>query len=285
MYTFIVENADGNQLRLTQNKDYDILSIAGLTPPAATINTSNIIGAGGAQFNSSRIGMRNLVITLVPRRSAEENRIRLYEFFRVKGWVKCYYHNNHRNVSVEGYVETLEAGIFEKGHQIQISILCPEPFWLAASEIVYDISKITALFEFPFSIDDVGIPFSEYNEFRVAEVLNDGDVEGGMMIELRLASEGLAVNNPTIYNADTREMFKINEALSSTRQVIYIDTEKKLVYEELDGVYNRSLFSRMDINSQWLTVRHGTNFFYYAADQNVDGMMVTMRFTPRYKGV
>ncbi len=75
MYTLIIENEKGEQLKLTDNPNYDVLSVEGTNPPKADINTVTVSGSDGSRFNSSRLSERNLVITLNIRPPTEENRI------------------------------------------------------------------------------------------------------------------------------------------------------------------------------------------------------------------
>lgn len=285
MYTFIVENERGDQLRLTQNPGFVIDSITGLTPPGATINTSSIVGEDGGQFNSSRVDMRNIVLRILPQIPVAENRQTLYRYFGVKKPVKCYYRGPGRNVQIEGYVEAVEGDLFERSQLIQVSILCPQPFWRAIAEIVADISKTISMFEFPFSIDSMGVPFSEYNEYRIAEVINDGDASGELIIELSGESYGTEIRNPAIYNADTGEMFKLNTSLYGPDRVVKIDMENKRVESYQDGVFEGSYFRFIDDASRWLEVQEGLNRFYYTAESGVDNMRVKVRFVPKYKGV
>ena len=153
MYTFIAENANGEQLQLTQNPNYELVITNGLLPPSATINTSQLVNTDGELFNSSKMNMRNLVFTIYPKHPVEANRLALYKIFKSKQYVKCYYKNDSRNVYIEGYVETIDGSLFDQIQAIQVSITCPQPYWKGLNEVTTDMSKITNMPEFTFSTD------------------------------------------------------------------------------------------------------------------------------------
>lgn len=285
MYTFIVENESGEQLRLTQNDKYVIESITGLNPPSTSLNYSTLVNNDGSDYNSGRIENRNIVIQVYPKFPVEENRLRLYRIFKLKKTVKIFYKNGSRNVYIEGQVESVEVSPFVSPQLVQISIICPKPHWLSVGEVVTDVSKEVTLFEFPFSIDAEGIPFSEYNDAQIAAVINHGDVESGMIIDIHNNGGG-TFSIPRIYNADTGEFFEVAASTSNVAVSIRIDTEKKKVYFlENDLTPAGDLFNYVNVNSKWLTVAPGTNFFYYTASEGAANMTVTFRFKSKYEGV
>ena len=121
--TLIVENEKGKQLQLTDNPNYDVLSVEGTNPPKADINTVTVSGSDGSRFNSSRLSKRNLVITLNIRPPTEENRIHLYKYFRVKHMVRIYYRIENRNAYIDGYVESNEPAIFSSQESNPMSLV------------------------------------------------------------------------------------------------------------------------------------------------------------------
>ena len=71
MFSLIVENSKGEQLSLSQNSNYVITGISGLTPPSSTINLSSNYGTDGSTFNSSKVEKRNIVINVKPQKPVE----------------------------------------------------------------------------------------------------------------------------------------------------------------------------------------------------------------------
>ena len=159
----IVENEKGEQLQLTNNPDYDVLSVEGTNPPKADINTVKTSGSDGSKFNSSRLSERNLVITLNICQPIEENRINLYKYFRVKHKVRIYYQIGSRNAYIDGRVESFENSPFTQLQQPQISVICPEPYWKELDELIVNFSNTINLLVFRFLLKVRALNFLALN--------------------------------------------------------------------------------------------------------------------------
>ncbi len=265
MYTLTVENTKGEQLRLTQNESiYQIASIDGLTPPKANINTTTIAGMNGARFKSSYIQTRNVVITVAVQGEVEKNRLRLYNFFGTGQWCKLYYSNSSRDVYCEGYCETVDGSLFVMSQRIQISILCPDPYFRSLTEMISDISKTFANFEFPFSIDEEGKEFSIIDEHREADVYNPGEIACGVIIRIYAEADG--IENPIIRNVLTGEYLGVEVTLDQG-DVLEINTNKgqKAITKYIDAVPQNEINGLMN-GSTWFQLEPGLNRFYYEAD-------------------
>ena len=72
MYTLKIENTNGELFELSHNnQNYAIIGVTGLTRPATDIRTSAGGGLDGEFYNSSRVQMRNIVITVFLRGNIE----------------------------------------------------------------------------------------------------------------------------------------------------------------------------------------------------------------------
>lgn len=284
MFTLKVENKKNEILELTQNEcDFQVVSVTGLNPVNAQINRSTIAGLDGAKFNSSKLEERNIVITLRLNGDVTANRIKLYRYFNTKQWCKIYYKNSSRDVYIEGYIETCEVDLFSNSEIMQISIICPNPYFKALEEIIDDISKIIALFEFPFSIEDP-IPFSEIDLSKITNVQNNSEIETGVIIEVEFLKN---INKLLIRNTDTGQTMTFNYAFKDG-DFLTIDTNKgskslKLVRnaEEIN------IFSALSKTSEFIQLQVGDNYFSYLADdgENDDGASITFRHYTLYGGV
>ena len=54
--------------------------------------------------------------------------------------------------------------LFEMSQEIQISILCHQPYFVAMETIITEMSKTLDLFEFPFAIEKEGIEISRIED-------------------------------------------------------------------------------------------------------------------------
>ena len=282
MYTLIIENHKGEQLQLTQNPNYSITSVEGLPPPTANINTAVNANFDGSTYRSSRLNERNIVIMLAIEGDAETNRINLYQYIKAKKQCTLYYQNGSRNVSIVGYVESLEIAIFGEKETAQISIICPRPYFADVVKTILDMSATSAMFEFPFSIPDEGIEFSTLTVATESIVQNLGDVETGAVIIFHATGPA---SNPAIYNVDTGESFKVNISMSAGDLVI-IDTIKgeKGVTSVINGV-TANIINNVEMGSTWLQFESGANTMLYNADSYPENLQCYVTFNNLYEGV
>lgn len=286
MYTAQIKNSEGQILTLSQNEtQFQIISITGLNPPNAQINTTNIAGLDGAKFNSAKLNTRNIVIMLKLNGNVEQNRLVLYQMFRTKEHCTFYYSNNSRNVSIEGYVETVECDLFSDAESMQISIICPYPYFKNITEIIADISNEIAAFSFPFAID-IGnpIPVSLYIANRKTNVLNNSESETGVMIEIEVLND---INTIEIRNANTEQSFILNYAFKEGDKVL-INTNKgqKSIRLIRNGTII-NIFSALQKGSVFFQLAVGNNIFTYLIDggTNDQYVYITFKYSNIYRGV
>lgn len=282
MFTLICENSRGQQLNLTRHRYYVVTSVEGLTPPSASINTTKVALGDGAIFNSSVVNERNIVIGLYIVGDVEYYRQQLYKIFKVKQFCKVYYQNTHRNVYIEGYVESFEASIFDMKQYVQISIICPSAYFTNVDDKEYEFSWTNGGFEFPFSIPESGVEFGTIANTSTVDVINDGDVDTGLTIELSARGRVL---NPTLINVQTGEQMVINYELEAG-DVVKITTHRgnKRITRTHDGV-TENIINRLKTGSTWFSVAVGDNVFAYSADSGGSVLDVKFILSELYEGV
>lgn len=281
MFTLIVENYRGAQMQLVPNGKY-IVELEGITGNKATINTSVTGSGAGSLFNSSRVEDRPVSLTVWPQGDIEKNRIALYKYFQSGKYVKLIYKNGSREAFIEGYVDQAPDGtLFTNKEALDISIKCNQPYWKSETEIITDISDVTPLFTFPFAIDiDEPIPFSEIVKGVEKNVVNNGDVESGVIIELQ--ADG-TVKNPIIYDG-----YGGSFGLVFTMQdgdLITINTYKgnKAVTLLRSGV-TINIFKHVVDNPTWFTLEPGDNVFMVEAE-NSELLQIRYKNYNLYEGV
>lgn len=281
MFNLIVQNKYGQQLELTHNNAYVVESIDGLDPPDAQINTTKNANDDGSIYNSSYVDNRVITITLAINGPAEENRINLYKYFKSKMPVRLYYTNGTRDVYIDGYVRNMPIEFFNKKQIAQITIFCPKPFFNSSVNNIVDFSSVYSLFEFPFAIEEP-IPFSELLIDQEKTIINNGDIETGMLIVIR-ARGGLT--NPTIYNVETNEYFTLNVSMVEGDE-IQINTKKKekSVIKISNGI-TTNIVGKLKNGSTWFQLNPGDNLFTTTAETNPENMDVYCMITDQFEGV
>ena len=282
MFTLTAENPSGELLTLTEYRSAYQVTYTGLGPVGADVVTSSMGMVDGEKFNSARVGRRNVVLTVAITGNVEANRIRLYRWFTPKQPVKLYYKNGARDVYIEGHVETCTPSQFEEVQRVQISIICEQPYLIGAAEIVSDVSGITSLFSFPFSIASGGIPFSDLSA-EYAILRNSGDVPTGFVATIYARAD---VTGPVIYNTITNEAFRASGTLEAGHTMT-IDTRsgnKRLTITNPSGRMVNALYRKRK-DGVWLQLESGDNYISYSAESGAENMLVTLRHNDLFVGV
>lgn len=283
MFTLTAERQDGEKLTLTQFGSVYNVTYTGFGPVAADVATSPRGMSNGDKINSARRGKRNLVLTVYIKGNKEQNRIRLYRFFTPEHMVRLYYQNGTRNVYTEGVVESHDCNQFEAPLRAYISIVCPEPFWIGAEEIIKSISGVVDMFSFPFSVGAAGVELSTLSGENYALLHNAGDEPTGLIISVYARAK---VVNPVIYNVMTNKAARIKGTLERghTLMINTITGSKRITITDTSGVEENAL-NLWQKGSDWLTLAPGANYIAYSAQEGADAMMVTLRHNELYVGV
>ena len=285
MFICKVENTRNATLQLTQNdSNFQIIDIKGLNPPKAQINTTKIAGLDGSKFNSSTLNARNIVIKIKLNGDIEKNRIKLYSFFRVKEWCKFYYKNNTRNVFIEAYTETVECDLFTNNEIVQVSLICPKTYFESLEEIIDDISKVTALFEFPFAIEEEGIEISVLEQSKITNIYNNSEEESGAIIEINIYG---AVEKIQINNVSTGEIFTLEYQFQANDKVTIETNKGKKSIKLLRNAETINIFSAIDKKSKFFQLNIGDNLFSYLVEDGSKDSLIHITFRRRtlYGGV
>ena len=280
MFKLKIETKQGLLITLTQNESkYVVTNIEGLNPPQADVFTSAIANMHGGKYKNSKVQMRNLVITVAIRGDVEENRLELYRIFHSGEYCKIYYENGLRNVYIEGYAESIESNPFSIAEQMQISIICPQPFWVAAKKMIVDISKEIGAFEFPFAIESEGIEFSYIELDKVVPIVNYGEIESGIIIRINCYENG--VNNLKIIHENKSTYFTIATTLNNGDEVV-INTKRGQKSITING---QSAMNVVGLGSTWFSLAVGDNTFSYSADSSPEAVAIVFEFEELYEGV
>lgn len=286
MYTAKIQNALGETLTLTgREAAYQITSIRGLNPPGAAVNISSIAGMDGGVFNSSKLETRNIVITLRINGDVEQNRLNLYRFFKTKESCTFFFKNGSRDVSIDGYIDTFEVDLFQRGQTAQISIVCPQPYFHALDEIIQNSSNVTPLFTFPFTIN-AGEPvvISSLDDSALVIISNNSETGTGLNVEVNF---GEACNLFELKNTTSGEGMKFAYSFEDGDSLL-IDTNSghKSVRLIRGGVVS-PLLSALQIGSAFFQLLPGDNVFEYLVDgsENPSAVNIIFRYRTSYRGV
>lgn len=234
-------------LNITGNSKFQLVSVAGLNPPVADIAYSQLATSDGGVFNIARGQARNIVLTIQPMGGVEAKRLELYEFLAPKSAITLDVKTDSRDVTIDGYVESMEIDYNANPQLVQVSIICPNPYFKAKTKTT------------------VSVP---------GTVINPSEVVQGAEFTLTLTGSGAAI---TISNLATNETLTINGTFASG-QVIKIDTRTGQKMVKRNG---NNIMSLVDLSSDWITLQPGNNAI------TISGVSCTAvcEFYPLYMGV
>ncbi len=270
-FTLKIENTKGEVFELTHNtKDYVVAGVQGLTRPQTSVNTSACAGIDGSFFNSARMEQRNIVIDLILRGDIEGNRQRLYRIFPAKTPCTVYFKNHNRDVKIKGYVETLEGNIFSEKEQMQISIICPKPFWEDMQAVYDELSSVVKRFHFPFSIEEP-IPIAELNGSGGVTIENKGDVETGFICRITMQTK----RNSTL----TRNSYSDPLPEEVRKRYAYFPLTLEEYNPETDTIHFTSSVQPSENHSDRFLTVNGTRYYERIYDTDQSGATKTITIT------
>lgn len=296
-----VTNYLGDRLKLElarpELSGFAVRSVTGLGPGKANINTSELSTTDGGLFNSSRLPVRNIVLSLefLWGSTIEETRQKSYKYFPLKRQVTLLVETDNRVAEISGYVESNEPTIFSQNEGSDISIICPDPYFYSAgadgimSTVFYGAEP---LLEFPYNNDDP-VEYSSIDKATDKTLVYPGDAETGVTIRIHATGE---VHNITINhrNVDTSGSIRIDTAklktLTGSTMVagddIIITTMKGNKSAKLirDGKTTKIL-NCLDKNVTWFQLVKGENIFSYEAEDGIINLCVTVENRVMYEGV
>lgn len=298
--SFTVTNPKGESLKLELTRPelsgLIVQSIEGLGPTKATINTGETATMDGSLFNSARASNRNIVITLALMfaPTVEDSRHKTYKYFPVKKRIRLDFETDRRSVYTYGYVESNEPAIFSSQETVQISVICPDPYFYEDDQTVSGFYGAEPLFEFPFSNESYEEDLLELSQIRLdsrAILTYEGDADAGAIISIYAKD---TAKNITLYNTGTMESLFIDTDKIETitgkpfgaGDDIQISTIKGDLYVRLlrEGVYT-NIIAALGKGADFLQLTNGDNIFAVTAEEGDDNLVVTFRYNNAYGGV
>lgn len=297
-----ITNYIGDSLKLELSDPWEtgvaIQDITGLGPVKANMNFTKLVTSDGGLFNSARLNNRNIVFKFRVfggrSCSVEDSRMTLYNLFIVKKQVRLIFETDNRHVYIDGYVESNQPVIFSNKETLQVSVICPDPFFKSMTPLHMQFHGNEPAFEFEFSNESLTEPLLTMSEIKNAAYRNiyyDGDEETGMKITLDLTGD---IKDFTIYNIDTNEKMKLNDAslehIIGTRfiagdTIILSTINKKKGLKLIRGSKEYNILNILDKNVDWLKLRKGNNTFAYVVSEGNEYVHISIDNDILYTGI
>ncbi|MDD3040085.1 phage tail domain-containing protein [Bacteroides sp.] len=291
------------ELELThpEKSGFVVLEITGLGASKADINSTELSNSDGAVYSSARVNSRNIVFKLqaYPNvyQTAEDVRLASYKYFPIKKKIRMIFETENRICEIYGYVESNEPDIFSKEVTMQISVICPDPYFYSAGENGINMTVfygVESLFEFPFSNESLTenvIEFGDIKNETEQSIYYTGDAEVGVVILINATGE---VSDLTIYNATSRTSIAIDTdrlvTLTGSKIIngdeITISTIKgqKSITLLRNGEYI-NILNCINKDCDWFQLTSGDNLFAYTTEYGVENLQFVILNQTVYEGV
>lgn len=295
-----VTNSLGETLRMVLMNPWlsgiAIKDIKGLGSPEYDVNTSAHGYGDGSVVGSIRAPTRNILLTLYPLmdKIVEDSRQKLYRFFQVKKPIILTFDLDNRSAMIEGYVESNDPDIFKKRETIQISVICPDPYFRESTITDVRFFGSNPMFEFPFEnpVGQKTLHMSELILDSRAYVNYTGEIDTGFNIEIECKEDpgDITITNlhtNGTFHIDAEKVRLITGKKLETNDIIEINTVVGNRYVSLRrGTKTYNILAAVNRNAEWFQLLPGPNTFNYArVNTQISTLYVTFRYRRAYSGL
>lgn len=249
-----------------------VTNINGLDPVKASVNTSPYALIDGAAYTGSSVLSRNIVLTLELNPdwdtwTYESLRRLVYSYFMPKQRVRLvFYSDDIVPVEIYGIVEDVSFNQFTKNPELNVSIICPYPYFTALTPTV-----VTGQ-----SVREGG---------SVTSVTYDGNIETGFYLRVSYTSGadptsiGIQIGDPN------QSYFRVNAGVNVDQyfQIGSIPTLKFIENVDLNSGLILNLLSSIEEGSSWPTLLPGANDFSVITDDGVQDW--ELKYYERFGGL
>lgn len=220
---------------------FDLISATGLEPPTVDVNYSNYAMVPGGNFQSASVDARNIVVTgeIVPPpgETVLSMRRRLYHLLPARQLlVARLWRDGSYELRVNAYLETIEYSMFSKQSAIQISLICPEPYFR-----------------------DPQTKFLNQRSPGSITIDNLGDAPAGLDVTFRINNN--FHNTLRLFNDTTGDSLEILHPWRVDHRVRVNTSEgsREVTLRNLDGTVRQHLLGSTTINGGWPMLVQGPN--------------------------
>lgn len=290
------KNEKGESIEFSANSIYhaNIAKITGLSDIKNTLYTTASMGQDGDTITGNKIQKRVINISGAIKST---NKDVVLEAKRVLNKVLnpqlsaqiIYEYGTHRRI-IDCRLET--APVYKRGAALltyNIDVVCPYPFWREEEETRTDIAGWLGGFEFSLASggleipQNTGIEMGRRTPYMVVAVSNNGDTATGMRVEFLADGE---LTNPKLVNVETGEqMAFVGLTLYEGDRLIVTTGYGNKACTIYRGEQIINALAYWDVESKFLQLETGENYFTQEAASNPDNLTVSIYMTNQYLGV
>lgn len=285
------KNEDGLALRF--GYDYTpwlLTDVEGVYLSEANVYTSENTMIDGSTYQGTTLKMRNIVLTMIDRNKTglKHNRQVLYDVFKPKSPGTLSYQEDGETRTITYYVESVQTTSMGARRTATVSLLCPDPYFYAQTDVEILIAGWSKLFEFPHAFKAEGEELGTKSTEKLKVISNDTAADNiGMTISITADGE---VTNPSITRVESQQTIKIGTDVHPMTMsvgdeiIITTGTGNKHVYLIRDGAQTE-INAYLSEDSEFIQLMRGNNTIGYAADTGAEYLRVSVKFKYKFLGV
>lgn len=240
-------------LMMGVGEDEDPLQIRGfdgIEPVTATVNTSPYGSLDGEFYTGSSVGKRNIVMTVGfnpdwINHTVASLREKMYGYFMSKQPVTLrFFRDDGPPVQIDGITESCKPNIFSQDPEMQVSVICPMPDFIAVS---------------PSVLEGTAKPAADVVEFTAVST-----VPTTALLEITaLAGDATTYDGTLIFERKTlapgAELFTVTGTVAAAITT-RIDSKRGNKLAQVDyGSEKTNILNSMTADSVWPRITPGTN--------------------------
>lgn len=287
--SIICSNNDGVQVTFGEREPSPFLLVEAEGCYAVDNNVTiseNTMSDGGA-YQGSVAKIRNIVLTLRDYLDNVYNRNLLNALFKSgeEGTLVFREYPNERKINY--YVESITSSGEYGSRTYQVSLLCPDPFFYAMSDVTVYMAGWIADFEFPHEFLEEGEEFGYRSNTRMQTITNENAADS-IGMEITIYSSG-AVVNPSVVRVESDERLTLGTTShpfvmeAGDRVRITTADNDKHVYLIRNGV-ETEVNEYLTEDSVFIQLMRGTNSIGYDSTSGTDAMEVHITYRMKYAG-
>lgn len=264
-----------------------LANVDGLYGIKNKVSMSDNTMTDGATYQGSVAQKRNIVLTLKTKENHRLNRYELYQLFPqdTKGTL-TYIEDGVERV-IDYVVESITPDSVKNVRTAVVSLLCPDPYFEATSDIELTMAGWESGWEFIHEFVAEGEDFGHRVQDRLKTIENTSGAKGiGLTIEIYANGQ---VDNPSITHVESGDFIKVGttahplELVNGDVLVITTHTNNKKVKLTHGGV-TTEINEYLDEQSEFIQLQAGLNTIGYSADSGESNMTVKLIYREKYLG-
>ena len=262
-----------------------LVAAEGIYEVANNVTISENTMTDGGAYQGSIAKIRNIVLTLKDITNHVYNRNLLDALFKSGTPGTLVFKEDENEREINYYVESINSTGESGARTYTVSLLCPDPFFYALSDVVVYLAAWMGNFEFAHEFIEAGEEFGYRSNQRSLNIVNE-QAEDGTGLNITISAAGV-VQNPSVIRVESNEAITIGTTSTpfdmeagDTLLITTADNDKH-VYLTRNGI-TTEVNQYITEDSVFIQLMRGNNNIGYSATVGIDQMSVRISYRLKF---